>query len=40
MPNLVPDILPILVLAVGFAAGFYYRHKLSLRRQRNRRRHF
>jgi hypothetical protein len=35
MPNLVPDILPVAIVLLGFVAGFYVRHQISLKRQKN-----
>lgn len=35
MRELMIDLLPVLVLAAGFAAGFYYRHRVSIKRQKN-----
>jgi hypothetical protein len=35
MPDLTPDIIPVALLLAGFAAGFYVRHRISLKRQKN-----
>jgi hypothetical protein len=40
MPDVIPDILPILILAAGFVAGFYVRRRISLKRQKSAKRAF
>ena len=34
MPSLLPEIVPALIVAAGFVAGFYMRHRISLKRQK------
>lgn len=40
MPSDLQDLLPFLIVAVGFAAGFYYRHRISVKRQKKKGRQF
>jgi hypothetical protein len=35
MPDLIPDVVPVLILMAGFAAGFYMRHRVSVKRQKH-----
>jgi hypothetical protein len=40
MPSVLPDILPIVILAAGFVTGFYVRHRISEKRKKNARHAF
>jgi hypothetical protein len=34
MPDMLPEVVPALIVAAGFIAGFYVRHRISLKRKK------